>query len=622
MCGIAGWAGKGEPISLESMVGALNHRGPDEMGTWESNSVALGISRLAIIDVHGGHQPVFSTDNMVVAVCNGEIYNFQDLAAELKADGIRLHSGSDVEVIPHLYKKYGLEFVNELRGMFAIAIWDIEKSHLFLARDRVGKKPLYYVHDSERFLFASEARAILGTGWKPQANLCSIDHLLAYGYLPTHAGAFDGLKAIPPGCIGTWDGQLLQVQRYWNWQPQRSPTMRLPSGIGWLDQLESTLDEAVRVRLVSERPIGSFLSGGIDSTVVTALMARHHSGPIKTFTIGFADADFDESVYSRGIAKYLGTDHSELILEPDPVDILTRYGNAFDQPLADSSALPTLLLSELAAKDVVVALSGDGGDEGFGGYERYAAALILQMLNPLITLGAPLLPTVERTVSSLGTLRLKRLAQELRPQPKLSTRYQSMMEYQPISMRAKLWTSDALDSFDLGAASNIFDEVWNSLETATGLSQMRAMDVATYLPGDLLTKVDISSMSQSLEVRSPFLDQKVLALAAQMPNMQLIRGRTTKWIVRQLAYRLVPRELVDRPKKGFGIPRASWLRGPLRELARDLLLDDTARNRGWFRSDQVEILFNEHERGNSQDLYLWPLLVTEIWCRRWLDVRH
>ena len=614
MCGIAGWAGPGTPESLDAMVASLRHRGPDEVGTWIDGKAALGIARLSIIDVAEGHQPVFSADGSVVAVLNGEIYNYRELAAGLIASGVTLQSGSDAEVIPHLYKRHGLEFVHHLRGMFAIAVWDAEERRLVLARDRVGKKPLVYAEDRDRLLFASEARALLAAGWSGEPDLGSLDHLLAFAYLPLDRGAFTGLQSLPPGHIGVWSNGAMVSGPYWTWRPS-DPLPR--AGLG--DALENALEEAVRIRLVSERPLGAFLSGGIDSTIVTALMARHHSGPVKTYSIGFSDPAFDESGYAQGVADFLGTDHTELIVAPDPVDMLRRLGDAYDQPFADSSAIPTLLLSELAASEVVVALSGDGGDEGFGGYERYVAATALQRLNWAWRMAAPVKDPLVDLADRIGQRKVGRLARELRPQPSLGARYRGLMEYLPESLRRQVWTSEAQVHFSLGVPERAFDAVWERMEDVPAVDQMRAMDMVSYLPGDLLVKVDVASMAHSLEVRSPFLDQEVLALAARMPVSTLIRGWTTKFILRELAYRLVPRELVDRPKRGFGIPRAAWLRGPLREASRDLLLDATAQRRGWFRTPVVERLLNEHDEGNDRDLFLWPLLMTEVWARRWVD---
>lgn len=616
VCGIAGWAGSGDAAQLRAMVASLDHRGPDEKGYWHDKSAALGIARLSIIDVAGGHQPVYSPDKSVVAVCNGEIYNYQELAADLVAQGLTLSSGSDVEVIPHLYQRHGLGFVHRLRGMFAFALWDAREQQLVLGRDRAGVKPLVYARDGRRLLFGSEARALLAAGWRAKADLRALDHVLAFADLPSDACAWEGLKSLPPAHLAVWQDGHLRLERYWSWEPGDHVPV---AGLG--ETVERALEEAVKIRLVSERPLGAFLSGGIDSTIVTALMARHHSGPVKTFSIGFDEPAYDESRFARGVAEFLGTDHTELIVTPDPVSMFSQLTSAYDQPLADASAIPTLLLSELASREVVVALAGDGGDEAFGGYVRYRAAEVLQRMNPLWSvtswLADPMAAVAERT----GQRRVARLARHMTPMPSLAVRYRGLMEYQPLGIRESVWTPEALAQSQPRATNAAFQETWDSRPATSSLDHMRAMDMATYLPDDLLVKVDIASMAHSLEVRSPFLDQEVLALAARMPGDLLIKGRTTKWILRQLAYRLVPRELVDRPKAGFGIPQAAWLRGPLHEMCRDLLLDNTARQRGWFRPEVSERFLKEHKAGINRDPYLWPMLMIELWARNWLDVR-
>lgn len=596
------------------MVASLRHRGPDESGTFVAQGVGLGLARLSIVDVAEGHQPVFSEDGSVVAVCNGEIYNFRDLATRLVARGHRLRSGSDVEVIPHLYEEYGADFVNHLRGMFAIALWDASRGQLILARDRVGKKPLLYARAGRGLVFASEVRALLVAGHRRTASLEAIDHVLAFGYVPLDGAGHEGVHALPPGHVLTWRDGTTGLTRYWQWQPGQEQVPRL--GLG--DDLETVLDEAVRLRLVSERPLGAFLSGGIDSTVVTALMTRHHDGPVRTFSIGFDDPAYDESPHARAVADFLGTQHHELIVHPDPDDFLPMLQSAFDQPFADSSAIPTLLLTTFASEHVTVALSGDGGDEVFGGYERYRAAPALQRVNSALGIGHLAKAPLEAASRRLHRPRLARLARSLNPSPSLAARYRNLMLLVSAEERERLWTSEARAQIGSSPEAR-FDRLWRKLESLDPVATMRAVDVATYLPGDLLTKVDVASMAHSLEVRSPLLDQEVMALAASMPPGVLVRHRQTKWILREFARRLVPAHLIDRPKQGFGIPRAAWLRGPLREATRDLLLGHTARQRGWFRADATEAVLIDHDRGTDRDAEIWPLLMVELWARGWVD---
>lgn len=597
------------------MVQSLSHRGPDETGYWISPEAALGIARLSIIDVTGGHQPVFSADGAVVAVLNGEIYNFVELRQELQRDGVVLRSGSDAEVIPHLYQIHGPGFLRLLRGMFAIALWDAREERLLLARDRVGKKPLVYVGSNQCLMFASEARALLVRGRRPEVDLSAIDHVLAFDHLPLDRSAFRGIRSLPPGHVLLWKKGISTLERYWTWRPDLSPLPMAELG----ETVEAALVDAVKIRLISERPIGSFLSGGIDSTIVTALMARHHAGPVKTFSIGFSDAAYDESRYAKEVAAFLGTDHTEYIIEPDPVAIIDLLANAYDQPFADSSAIPTLLLCEMASRDVVVALSGDGGDEAFGGYVRYWAAPAMQRLRPLLFSGRPLRRPLMAASHALDQPRLARMARALTPVPDLGHRYLQLMTWIPPDLRSRLWTPEASAELTPPTPESIFLSLWDKSNGLSALDRMREHDVSMYLPGDLLTKVDIASMAFSLEVRSPFLDQELLMLAGRMPRKSLVRGMTTKWILRQLAYRLVPRNLVDRPKRGFAIPRAAWLRGPLRAASFDLLLGSTAQQRGWFNTEVVEALLRDHESGVDRDAILWPLLMTEVWARRWVD---
>ncbi len=614
MCGIAGWAGHGDPDHLQKMIHSLKHRGPDETGLWADQSAALGIARLSIIDVADGHQPVFSLDEQVVAVLNGEIYNFQELAKEIIGQGGQLNSGSDAEVIPHLYERHGPDFVNHLRGMFAIALWDKKRHRLLLARDRVGKKPLVFRRHNGTLLFASEARALLAADWKPDADLNALNHVLAFGQLPRETGAFQGLDAVPPGHIAIWESGELAMHQYWSWEPQAQldASEVRPA-------LEDVLENAVRVRMVSERPIGAFLSGGVDSSIVTALMVRNHSNKIKTFSIGFEDKHFDEAPYATEVAGYLGTDHTTLHVNPNPDSLLSRLVDTYDQPLADSSALPTMLLSELARNHVVVALSGDGGDEAFGGYERYLAAPTLQRLNSLLAALRPVTRMAAKFAATGNQQKFSRLLGEMQSRHSLLDRYRALMTLMPLERRSRLWTREARQQFKLSAPETEFDLLWNQLGSGSDLWKMRSHDLNSYLPGDLLTKVDIASMSTSLEVRSPFLDHEVLQFAASLDSNQLLHRGRTKWVLRQLASDLLPPALMQRRKQGFGVPIAQWLRDPLREAVEDILLGSTARHRGWFAPQEVEKLLHQHMSGTDMHKEIWSLLVLELWASRWVQ---
>ena len=595
------------------MLEALRHRGPDEVGIWTDQFAALGIARLSIIDVMNGHQPVFSSDRQIVAVFNGEIYNFQELAEKIRSRGGELRSNSDAEVIPHLYEQYGSDFVHHLRGMFAIALWDSKRQRLLLVRDRVGKKPLVFRRDTAGLIFASEARALLTTGWRPDANLNALNHVLAFGYLPEGQGAFQGLESLPPGHIATWENGELTLERYWSWEPQ--PQLD-PSDV--MPVLKEVLEDAVRIRMVSERPVGAFLSGGVDSSLITALMVRNHPQTIKTFSIGFEDKEYDESQYASAVARHLGTDHTALRLNPEPDLILQRLVDTYDQPFADPSAIPTMLLCDLARQDVVVALSGDGGDEAFGGYERYLATPIMQRLNPLLRLLAPFARVAASGARKRHQRKLSRILEEMRGQQSIIDRYLAIMSMMDSESRQALWNSDAVEQLQLLAPEQSFEAIWWESDHLLPLRRMQHQDLRTYLPGDLLVKVDIASMATSLEVRSPFLDQEVLRVAASLPDGALIQGRHTKWALRQLAMELLPPDLMQRRKQGFGVPVAKWLRGPLRDMMLDTLLGGDAWVRDWFEIQHMESLLTRHMAGEDLHKDIWPVLLIELWARRWI----
>jgi len=595
------------------MLAALRHRGPDESGVWVDQFVALGIARLSIMDVTNGHQPVFSSDRQIVAVLNGEIYNFKELADKIRSRGGALRSGSDAEVIPHLYERYGTDFVNHLRGMFAIALWDAKRQRLLLARDRVGKKPLVFRRDSAGLMFASEARALLATGWRPDADLNALTHVLAFGYFPEGQSAFQGLEMLSPGHVAIWENGRISLERYWTWEPK--PEL---NSHDVMPALRAVIEDSVKVRMVSERPVGAFLSGGVDSSIVTALMARNHTQSIKTFSIGFEEKEFDESQHAARVADYLNTNHTALQVSPGPETVLNQLVDTYDQPLADPSAIPTMLLSEFARQDVVVALSGDGGDEAFGGYERYLAAPLLQRFNPLLTTLGPVASAASKIAQRKHQRKLSRILGEIRGRRSLMERYQAIMIMMDAERRSAIWTPDALDQIELTAPEAHFHRVWKESERQSVLWNMRYQDLRSYLPGDLLVKTDIASMSASLEVRSPFLDHEVLQVAASIPPRQLIHGNQTKWVLRQFASELLPPALMQRRKQGFGVPIAAWLRGPLREVACDTLLGANSRGRNWFQVRELESMLKRHVAGEDLHKEIWPILLLQTWSNRWL----
>lgn len=623
MCGIAGRAGShaGSFESIARMTESITHRGPDEDGFFVVPGIEMGMRRLSIIDVTDGHQPAFDESRNIVVVFNGEIYNFGVLRRQLEARGHTFSSASDTEVIAHLYEDFGEECLTQLRGMFAIAIWDAVHARLILARDRVGKKPLVYRKYSNGDIdFASEARALFRPlGITPSADLRSLNRVLAFGYADSPFSAFGDVHRLPPGCVLTWEAGVSQIKSYWHADFTGDGHF---SDAEVVDETQARIDDAVRARLVSERPLGAFLSGGIDSTVVTALMARNSPGKISTFTVGFNSRPYDESKYARDVAEFLGTDHHELILEPDPQVLLQSIGSAFDEPFADSSTVPTWILSQFAREHVVVALSGDGGDEVFSGYDRYRWIPKLQRFNSVLGLARPFRGITESVAVQFGNRKLARLAQEFQRSSSLPDRYCAALTLTNAVTRSQLWSNGALQAIGVvDAPEHEYLDAWASVASRSRdpILTMTEMDLRHYLPGDLLVKVDIASMAHSLEVRSPLLDQEVIAFAQRIPVHQRIRDGKGKWVLQQIAQRLVPDELIDRPKMGFAIPRSEWLRGPLHEMTRDLLTDSTARNRGWLRMETVNALLDDHARGRNRDNAIWPLLMIELWARNWLD---
>lgn len=614
MCGIAGGAGPNAPRSheLSKVLDSIEHRGPDERGTFFDPSIALGICRLAIIDVGTGQQPVFNESKSIHLVFNGEIYNFKKLREELALKGHRFRSHGDSEVLVHLYEEYGIDFVQKLNGMFAIAIWDSRNESLILIRDRMGKKPLWYtIQPNGTLLFASEVKALISAGVRATLRKDSISEVMSFGYINAPQSAYNEIQQLPPASLGIWREGSWKISRYW------SPDFSQEAKISYGDALSQTKDlikAAVERRLISERPLGSFLSGGIDSTVVTAYMAQLVPGKVRTFSIGFDDPRYDESPFARKVAGYLGTDHVEEKLTPDPVLLLQTLSQSLDQPFADSSIIPTFMLSQFARQEVVVALGGDGGDEVFGGYDRYLATPIMQRLNLAMKLVSPIAVKLSSR-EEVKSRKLKRILSQIQSHPSLASRYRAVMSLGTDTELNRLISPN----FRSSLAGHTFEADFLRLGARDALSLMLRSDFERYLPGDLLVKADMATMANSLELRSPFLDHEVVEWVTRLPSEYKVKGRKTKFILKEIARSLVPPELVDRPKMGFAIPRADWLRTGLRSMTYDLLTDSTAQNRGWFGKVEVQKILTDHMNGRDRDSLLWPMLMLELWARTWLD---
>lgn len=617
MCGIAGRVGNGtgfkEPV--KKMTDSIIHRGPDEEGFYIEPGIELGSRRLAIIDIAEGQQPISIIEGAINVVFNGEIYNYQTLRKDLIKSGHLLQTKSDTEVIAWLYYIHGVDFIKHLRGMFAIALWDARERKLILVRDRLGKKPVLYRPRSDGGLdFASEARALLVAGAAREPDLNAVDFVLTFGYAPPPLTGFSSIKALPAGHVLTWQDQRITVEQYWKFNSSRKSIFKMEDAI---NQTREILEESVALRLISERPIGVLLSGGIDSTLVAAFAAKNLSTKLSTFSIGFKDPHFDESKYATEVAKRLGTEHHQLILEPNPEELVRTLAKTLDRPFADSSILPTFLVSEFAKSEVVVALGGDGGDEAYGGYSRYRIVDQMQRLNTLLSIVRPVAPSLERFALQTGNQRLSRLSAGLRTYASTQERYMALVSLVHRAERESLWTKSPQNSALMPASW--FKSIWENALAQDKLDRPLAVDIETYLPEDLNFKTDIASMANSLELRSPFQDHLLIELSGRISEDLKFYGGKTKYILRQIAKEFVPPELVDRKKMGFGIPRARWMREELRPLVEETLLGKSAISRGWFNPKEVRTQIDLHNRGVDRDRILWPLFAVELWAQNWLD---
>ncbi|WP_203779003.1 asparagine synthase (glutamine-hydrolyzing) [Paractinoplanes rishiriensis] len=604
-----------DPGLVRRMCAAIEHRGPDGAGYHTGPQVALGMRRLAVIDVAGGQQPVRNEDGTVLAVFNGELYNHPELRADLIRRGHRLTTRSDTECLVHLYEEYGDDLVHRLRGMFAFAIWDAGRARLLLARDRVGKKPLYWRSAGPGLAFASELKALLqDPAWPRRVDHEALHHYLTYQYVPAPWSIYTGVQKLPPGHLLVWQNGIASVRRYWRLDFTPRPAQSAGEAC---ERIRTLLLEATRIRMVSERPLGAFLSGGIDSSAVVAAMARQSTDPVRTFSIGFEERGYDERRYARMVAARYRTDHHEMVVTPSALTVLPTLAWHFDEPFADSSAIPSFYVAQLSRQHVTVVLNGDGGDECFGGYQRYAVMARLSGL-PVRAL-APLVP------ARLGPLLTRSLPHKLGRafallgQP-AARRYGRLMSYFDAEQKLALYSDALRDELEDVDSYRLFDETWAASAADSDVGRAIDTDVNTYLPGDLLPKVDITTMANSLEARSPFLDHHLLEWAAGLPTRMKVTSADTKRILKQAVVDWLPAEVVNRPKMGFGVPMASWLRGALRDHAYDLLTDHTARSRGLFRPDVVSGLLREHESGLDRSRQLWALIQFEQWHRSHVEV--
>jgi len=613
MCGITGGIGPSAPKQplLDAQLKSIEHRGPDDAGTYINSRIGLGMCRLAIVEIAAGKQPASDAAEKIHIVWNGEIYNYRELRAELESRGVHCRDSSESEVVINLYLEFGLNFINKLNGMFAIAIHDARYNSLHLIRDRMGKKPLWISQLSDGTLFfASEVRALMLA--RPDRTLRTemIAEVMQYGYINAPNSAFNEIHQVPPASVTSWQDGKSKTSRYWR------PDFERKIDISYDDALETTkelIEAAVSRRLISERPLGSFLSGGYDSTVVTAYMAKLMKEKVQTYSIGFHSAQFNEAHHAKQVASFLGTNHHEEILNPDPALIVEKIAHVLDQPFADSSIVPTYLLAKFARENLIVALGGDGGDEVFGGYDRYLATPVMQKVNPFLGLARTALNLTGK--QSFGdTRKINRVGSQLSPKASLASRYSSILSLtQPEELIGLLYPEIYSNEAEVAYIKQF------ETGSSTSFNRMIRSDFAAYLSGDLLVKVDIATMANSLELRSPYLDVNVVEWGIALPRKYKIKGFETKHILKDVARSLVPAELIDRPKMGFGIPRAEWLRTEMKEMVVDTLTDTTATQRGWFKSSEVKNVINTHMAGEDRDNLLWPMLMLELWARTWLD---
>jgi asparagine synthase (glutamine-hydrolysing) len=625
MCGICGLASlKGQPVDpvlLERMNDTLLHRGPDSGGTHIDGAVGIAARRLSIIDLETGDQPLSNEDGTVTVVQNGEIYNYQELRDGLRAKGHTFRTKGDTEVLAHLYEERGPAFAEDLRGMFAVAIWDAKRRRLVLARDRFGIKPLYYRLTQSSLSFASELKALLRQpDFSREIDPDAVDAFLAFSFVPAPYSIFREVRKLPPGSVLVWDadgGSEVQIERYARPRPAQASEMRKGSEAELAEELRERLRDSVRAHLIADVPVGVLLSGGVDSCTLAALASEVVS-PVRTFTIGFDERGFDERSLARLVAQRYSTDHHELVLRPDAVQLLPALAAAFDEPFADASAIPTYLVSELARRHVKVALSGEGGDEFFGGYNYYAGHALARLLAPVAGLARPL---VERLPTSTGKAssfdwKAKRFVRHA----KLSTveRHYAWKSVFTPSERAEVVNPEQRPSAD---PLDLLQEAYAHTDGAADeLARLMGLDLGVFLVDDMLVKTDRASMAHSLEARVPLLDPVVAELALALPTRMKVRGLAKKRLLRRAVEPLLPREILEGEKRGFSPPMGSWLRGELQPMAREALSADTVRRQGFFEPAEVTRLLDAHVAGTADNSRkIWALLTFSLWHDRYAD---
>ncbi len=620
MCGIAGFYNLGSKRPDKALLGAMcdviTHRGPDEDGYYLDQHVGLGIRRLKIIDLETGRQPIHNEDEAIWTVFNGEIYNFQELRRELETQGHRFYTNSDTEVIVHLYEQYGEDFVQKLIGMFGIAVWDRTLEKLILVRDRLGIKPLCYYLTDEKIVFGSELKSLLVEGSITRSlSWSALNYYFTFGYVPAPYSIFEGLRKLPPGHLLTCQKGKVNIRQYWD-VPLNEESESYSEEY-YMERLFECLKTAVRRRLISDVPLGAFLSGGIDSGTVVGLMAQLMTQPVKTFSIGFEEGEYSELDDAGIVARHFGTDHTELVVRPNALELLPKLVESYDEPFADSSAIPTFYVSQLAREHVIVALSGDGGDELFGGYRRYVD-------DSRDSLFSSLPPVVRATV--LGAI-AKRMPMFTRGKSYLhymsqsnERRYLQRVSLFSLEMKDFLFSNDLKEHLGQVDPVEWAEEIMNTVSGSKIFPKMLYVDLKTYLPYDLLTKVDIASMVHSLEVRVPFLDHQLVEFAARIPQKFKIHGGISKYILKRAMADILPMNVLKKQKQGFAVPLARWFRAELRDFTHDTLTSTQFKNRGIFSNSSIERLLAQHQQGSADfSAIIWAIIFFESWSQAYMD---
>lgn len=628
MCGIAGWinldraeAKDHTEAVLHSMCERIVHRGPNSEGIWMDDTVALGMRRLSVIDLETGDQPVFSEDKSVVVMMNGELYNYREVRADLEKKGHTFVTKSDTEILPHLYQEYGEDLVDHLNGMYAFSLWDTRKKKLIIARDRFGEKPLYFGVFDGKLIYASEPKAILAhPAVKRELDLDALRQYLSFDYVPAPRSIYKGISKLPAAHILTVENGEVKTRRYWDvdWETPRGEQARNATMEDKASELAELLSDSVRMRLVSDVPLGIMLSGGVDSSTIAAFAVKHATERVKTFSIGFEEDSFDESKYARQVARHLNTEHYEEKLSATTAgDLISEIGTWLDEPVSDGSLIPTFLLARFVRQHVTVALGGDGGDELFAGYPMYHAHNLAQTYRsiPKVLRSALIEPIVRQLPVSRKNMSFDYKAKRFIRGANLGPveRHHSWFGSFTVEQQRHLLTADVLEKSD-GEIYRSLSEMFDQCNAPTEVEKMQYLDINYYLAEDILTKVDRAAMAVSLETRAPFLDPRIGQFAASIPLEYKLNGNKGKYILKKAVEGLLPANILERPKKGFGIPIAEWLRGRLKPLLNDLLASDRLKEQGIFEPAFVQQLIDEHETGQaSHHKELWTLLVFQLW---------